>query len=216
MAITLPGATFSGPQARLQCAAGYVLYGPQTTLVLTTGETVDLFTLERESRTFRLTRPGLRVPADAADFAINSSNYRHWEEAGPHLRGRLPRRDERPLPSRLQHALAWRTGRGGPPDPPARPDLSLSRRYPGGPPGRSAPARLRGRAHGFAGRARRRAACDGRRRILDIPATSLHQHVPLILGSRAMVEPIQSRHLRPGLWPETNAPLFARRGLFRS
>ncbi|MDO5686329.1 MAG: class 1 fructose-bisphosphatase [Neisseria sp.] len=62
-----------------QMAAGYVLYGVQTQLVLTLGHGVFAFTLDDQGQ-FILTRSRLNVPAAAAEFAINMSNYRHWEE----------------------------------------------------------------------------------------------------------------------------------------
>lgn len=61
-----------------QVAAGYAIYGPQTTLVLTVGSGVHMFTLDREAGSFILTQKNLRVPEDAHEFAINMSNMRHW------------------------------------------------------------------------------------------------------------------------------------------
>lgn len=63
-----------------QVAAGYCVYGPQTTLVLTVGDGVALFTLDREQGSFVLTQEHLQVPADTQEFAINMSNMRHWDE----------------------------------------------------------------------------------------------------------------------------------------
>ncbi|PJC13710.1 MAG: class 1 fructose-bisphosphatase [Comamonadaceae bacterium CG_4_9_14_0_8_um_filter_57_21] len=61
-----------------QVAAGYCVYGPQTTLVLTVGDGVTVFTLDREQGSFILTEENLRVPEDTREFAINMSNQRHW------------------------------------------------------------------------------------------------------------------------------------------
>jgi fructose-1,6-bisphosphatase I len=61
-----------------QVAAGYCVYGPQTTLVLTVGDGVAVFTLDREQGSFILTEEALRVPEDTREFAINMSNQRHW------------------------------------------------------------------------------------------------------------------------------------------
>lgn len=61
-----------------QVAAGYVLYGVQTQLVFTVGHGVFAFTLDAGQR-FLLTRSDIRVPEHTAEFAINMSNYRHWE-----------------------------------------------------------------------------------------------------------------------------------------
>ena len=61
-----------------QVAAGYCLYGPQTTLVLTLGRGVIMFTLDREHGNFILTQENIRIPEDTKEFAINMSNMRHW------------------------------------------------------------------------------------------------------------------------------------------
>ncbi|MFM2239967.1 MAG: Fructose,6-bisphosphatase class 1 [Pseudomonadota bacterium] len=61
-----------------QVAAGYCIYGPQTTLVLTVGDGVAMFTLDREQGSFVLTQENVQVPADTREFAINMSNMRHW------------------------------------------------------------------------------------------------------------------------------------------
>ncbi len=61
-----------------QAAAGYCVYGPQTTLVLTVGDGVAMFTLDREMGSWVLTADQVEVPADTKEFAINMSNMRHW------------------------------------------------------------------------------------------------------------------------------------------
>ena len=65
-------------QGSAQVAAGYCVYGPQTTLVLTVGDGVAMFTLDREQGSFVLTQEDVRIPADTQEFAINMSNMRHW------------------------------------------------------------------------------------------------------------------------------------------
>ncbi|MEY2867482.1 MAG: hypothetical protein RIQ43_1508, partial [Pseudomonadota bacterium] len=62
-----------------QVAAGYCVYGPQTTLVLTVGDGVAMFTLDREQGSFVLTQENVRIPEDTREFAINMSNMRHWD-----------------------------------------------------------------------------------------------------------------------------------------
>ena len=61
-----------------QVAAGYCVYGPQTMLVLTVGDGVVMFTLDREQGSFVLTQEKVQIPADTQEFAINMSNMRHW------------------------------------------------------------------------------------------------------------------------------------------
>lgn len=61
-----------------QVVAGYAVYGPQTMLVLTIGNGVVGFTLDREMGSWVLTHENIRVPEDTKEFAINMSNSRHW------------------------------------------------------------------------------------------------------------------------------------------
>ncbi|MGC1303585.1 MAG: class 1 fructose-bisphosphatase [Caulobacteraceae bacterium] len=65
---------------RRQLAAGYALYGPQTTLVLTLDQEVASFTLDPVSREWLRVDIELKVPAATREFAINMSNHRHWAE----------------------------------------------------------------------------------------------------------------------------------------
>jgi fructose-1,6-bisphosphatase I len=62
-----------------QVAAGYAVYGPSTTLVLTVGDGVVSFTLDREQGSFVQTSENMRIPADTSEFSINMSNQRFWE-----------------------------------------------------------------------------------------------------------------------------------------
>lgn len=61
-----------------QVAAGYCVYGPQTTLVLTVGRGVVMFTLDREQGSWVMTESDVKIPEDTKEFAINMSNMRHW------------------------------------------------------------------------------------------------------------------------------------------
>ncbi len=70
-------ACFLQPGTR-QLAAGYAVYGPSTLLVLTVGDGVACFTLDRETGSWWLTEDRMYVPADTKEFAINASNARHW------------------------------------------------------------------------------------------------------------------------------------------
>jgi fructose-1,6-bisphosphatase I len=63
-----------------QVCAGYCVYGPQTTLVLTVGQGVAMFTLDREQGSFVLTADKVQIPEDTKEFAINMSNMRHWAD----------------------------------------------------------------------------------------------------------------------------------------
>jgi fructose-1,6-bisphosphatase I len=63
-----------------QKAAGFVVYGPSTVLVLTTGQGVNMFTLDNRIGEFVLTKQGVTIPEDTKEYAINMSNQRFWEE----------------------------------------------------------------------------------------------------------------------------------------
>ena len=171
-----------------QVAAGYCIYGPQTTLVLTVGNGVVMFTLDHEQGSFILTQEDIQIPADTKEFAINMSNQRHWDE---------------PVKRYIDECLAGKEGprgkdfnmrwiasmvadvhrimmRGGvflypwdkrEPDKPGK----LRLMYEANPMGW-----LVEQAGG--------AATNGRERILDIQPTKLHQRVSVILGSKNEVE----------------------------
>jgi fructose-1,6-bisphosphatase I len=65
---------------RDQAAAGYVLYGPSVMLVLTTGNGVQMYTLDQRIGEFVLTVDKVSIDADTKEFAINMSNQRFWSE----------------------------------------------------------------------------------------------------------------------------------------
>jgi len=199
-----------------QCAAGFVVYGPQTTLVLALAGRVDIFILDRGSGQFLLIRKGVQVAPDTPEFAINASNRRHWH--GPVrayidecLAGTNGNRgadfNMRWIGSLVAEALRILT-RGGvflyPAD--ARPGYREGR------------LRLLYEAHPmalvmeWAGGA----ATTGRRRILELGAKTPHQRVPLIMGSVRGVRDVAAIYygIEP-MFDDSDAPLFARRGLFR-
>jgi fructose-1,6-bisphosphatase I len=77
--VTEPKAEHFLQPGTTQLAAGYVVYGPATVLVLTFGHGTHEFTLEREVSSFMLSRRGIRIPEETAEFAINMANQRHWQ-----------------------------------------------------------------------------------------------------------------------------------------
>jgi fructose-1,6-bisphosphatase I len=200
---------------REQVAAGYVLYGPQTALVLTLGEGTDMFTLDRTRGTFFRTRARMQVPPHSKEFAINASNYRHWSAAvrvwfddciagaeGP--RGRDF--NMRWIASMVAEAHRILT-RGG---------VYI---YPGDARDGYRSGRLRlvyeGNPIAFLMEQAGAAASTGSERVLDRVPSTLHERVPLIFGSRDEVERIDLHHLNPQLAYE-KSPLFGRRGLYRA
>jgi hypothetical protein len=109
---------------RQQVAAGYVVYGPQTMLVLTVAKGVFGFTMSADGE-WLLTHETVTIGADTAEFAINMSNQRHWAAAGAPLYRRLPGRQDRSARQELQHALGGLDGRRRPPHPDARRHLPV-------------------------------------------------------------------------------------------
>ncbi len=199
-----------------QRAAGFVVYGPQTSLVLALDGHVDIFILDRRTQDFVLVTSGVRIAADTPEFAINASNRRHWTAAvrtyiDECLAGTKGERGE-DFNMRWIGSLVAETFRilmrGGvflyPAD--AREGYREGR------------LRLLYEAHPmalimeWAGGS----ATTGRRRILDISARMPHQRVPLIMGSLNGVADISAIHdgIEP-MFENSDAPLFARRGLFR-
>lgn len=199
---------------REQCAAGFVVYGPQTTLVLTVGEGSHVFTLDRERSVFVLTRRNVQIPIGRFEYAINASNYRHWEEP---VRAYIddcisgtdgPRESEfnmRWIASLVAEAFRI-FARGGiflyPRD--QRPGYQNGR------------LRLIYEANpiAFVTEQAGGAATNGETRILDIAPRRLHQRVPLVFGALDKVERVRRYHTDPPSIGE-RSPLFGSRGLFR-
>lgn len=63
-----------------QVCAGYVLYGPSSLLVMTTGGPTRCYTLDSTHGGYLLTNPQLQIPSQSREFAVNMANYRYWDE----------------------------------------------------------------------------------------------------------------------------------------
>jgi fructose-1,6-bisphosphatase I len=167
-----------------QLAAGYAVYGPSTLLVLTVGDGVACFTLDRETGSWWLTCDGMSVPEDTKEYAINASNSRHWFEPVQRYVADLTAGKTGPLAK--DYNMRWVASmvadvhrimtRGGIFMYPA------DRREPDKP----GKLRLMYEANPMAflveqagGR-----ATNGRERILDIQPTKLHERVAVFLGSK--------------------------------
>ncbi len=177
-----------------QVAAGFCIYGPTTIMVLTTGNGVNAFTLDRDVGDFLLTHSNIRIPEDTAEFAINMSNHRFWEEPMRRyidecVKGKAGGREKdfnmRWLASMV--AEVYRVlMRGGLFTYPM--DEKLKQK--GG--------RLRllyeANPMSFIVEQAGGMASTGRQRILEIQPTGIHQRVPVILGSRNEVARVVSYH----------------------
>jgi fructose-1,6-bisphosphatase I/sedoheptulose-1,7-bisphosphatase/fructose-1,6-bisphosphatase I len=207
-------ADFLQPGAR-QVAAGYAFYGPATMVVVTLGQGVQGFTLDRELGHFVLTHRDLAIPPGTRELAIDPSGERFWEppvkryveecragRAGP--RGADFRiRGITSLVAKVHRILV----RGG---------VLVQTRHAGEAscPGRlylheAAPmAYLVEQAGG--------AAIAGGGRLLDLAPEGLGHRVPVVLGAREEVERIaryHEEHARGADLPY-RSPLFGSRSLY--
>jgi fructose-1,6-bisphosphatase I len=177
-----------------QVAAGYCVYGPQTTLVLTVGDGVAMFTLDREQGSFVLTQENVKVPADTKEFAINMSNMRHWDEPVKRYIDECLQGEEGPRGKNFN--MRWIASMV------ADVHRILTRggvfMYPWDKrePGKAGKLRLMYEANPMSWLIEQAggAATDGRQRIMDIQPTQLHQRVSVILGSKNEVERVTSYH----------------------
>lgn len=200
-----------------QVAAGFALYGPTTMLILTLGTGVHGFTLDQETGAFTLTRPDMRIPTAACEFAINVSNERFWD---PPVRRYVEECIEGESgPRGVDFNMRWIASmvaevyrilvRGGvfmyPSDArqPARAGR-LRLLYEASP-----MAMIVEQAGG--------AASTGRRRILDLQPDGIHQRVPVILGSSAEVDRIVRYYeaFDRGEEAALASPLFTQRSVLR-
>ncbi len=179
-----------------QVAAGYCLYGPATILVLTTGDGVSMFTLNRDFGEFLLTREHVQIPEQTAEFAINMSNRRHW--ADPVRRYIDECQDGKEGPRGKDFNMRWVASmvaevhriltRGGIFMYPG--DSKLSQQ------GKDGKLRLMYEANPMAMIVEQAggAATTGTTRILDVQPVHIHQRVPVVLGSREEVERVAELH----------------------
>ena len=179
---------------RNQVAAGYVVYGPQTTLVMTLGAGVAAFTLDPESGAWVGTAERVSIPAETKEYAINASNMRHWAA---------------PVRQYVEECLAGESGPRG---------KNFNMRWVGSmvadvhrilmrggvflypwdarEPDRAGKLRLMYEANPMAMLVEQAggAAFDGNGHTLDCRPIGLHQRVSVMLGSRAEVERLERLH----------------------
>ncbi len=197
-----------------QLAGGFFVYGPQTVLVVSVGAGTQIFTLDRRTGTFVLTHPKVEIPPCVAEYAINGSNSRHWDEPVRTYVEDCKRGKEGPR--RVDFNMRW-TG-----SPVVDIYRILSRGgiylYPGDKRREFRNGRLRliYEANPIAWVVEQAggAASTGVERVLEVAPTSLHQRVPLIAGSRSEVEHVVRLHDGMQIKGE-RSPLFSRRGLLR-
>lgn len=178
-----------------QVCAGFVLYGPSTMMILTTGQGVNGFTLDQDVGEFVLTHPNMTIPEDSKEFSINMSNHRFWETPVQRYIDECMQGEEGPRG--VNFNMRWVASmvaevyriltRGGifiysqdTRDSSQAGKLRLM--YEANP-----MAYIVEQAGGQ--------CSTGRERILDIVPDEIHQRVPVILGSKNEVERVVSYHL---------------------
>ena len=186
---------FMQPGAK-QVAAGFAVYGAATILVLTVGNGVVGFTLDRELGSFVMTEERIEIPPETQEFAINASNARNWGA---------------PVKRYIDECLAGKEG-------PRGKDFNmrwvasmvadvyriLSRggifMYPRDAKHKEGRLRLMYEANPMAFIVEQAggAATDGEQRILDIQPNALHQRVGVVLGSKNEVDRVTRYHNEPG------------------
>jgi fructose-1,6-bisphosphatase I len=197
-----------------QIAAGFFIYGPQTCFVLSVGDGVHIFMLDRRSEMFRLAISQLAMREETNEYAVNASNYRHWDNSIRAYIDDCIRGTDGPL--RLDHNMRWIASfvadayrilvRGGVFLDPG----DHRREHAEGRP------RLMYEANPIAFLVEQAggAATDTEKRILDIQPSRLDARTPIVFGSSATVERITKYHADPQFSAE-RAPLFFQRGLIR-
>ena len=178
-----------------QVAAGYILYGPSTMLVFSTGQGVHGFTLDPGVGEFLLSHPDIRMPERGKVYSVNEGYWHYWDAAARESVEWFKSPDNAqgaPYSSRYVGALVADFHRtllyGGiymyPPDA----------RKPGG--------KLRLMCEGaplaFLAEQAGGKATDGLRRIMDITPDTLHARTPLFIGSSGDVDDVARIYAKHG------------------
>lgn len=207
-------ASFLQPGSR-QLAAGFFVYGPQLALAVTLGAGTDIFVYSPRLEMFVRAYESLMIPPTTQEFAINVSNYRHWDDGVRHYIDAC--QQGAAGPQGRDFNMRWLASmvadayriliRGGiylyPGD--ARKGYSNGRLrlvYEANP-----VAMLVEQAGGL--------ATDFKNSILERTPVSLHEKVPLVFGSRHEVTEV-ARYQADANLVGLRSPLFGSRGLFRN
>ncbi len=178
-----------------QLAAGYLLYGTSTVLVLTITDSVVMFSLDPDTNDYVLIQENVQIDADTSEYAINASNYRYWRA---------------PMQQYIDELIAGETGVRG---------RDFNTRWVAAMVGDVHRILCRGGLFAYpfdtkyankAGKLRLMyeanpmsllieraggAATDAVNRILDIEPIDIHQRVPVVLGSKNEVNYVKNLHL---------------------
>ena len=176
-----------------QLAAGYILYGPAITMVLTTGNGVEVFALNYDDDFYR-TLEHLQIPSITQEFAINMSNQRFWAPAMQNYVADLLAGENGPIGKRFN--MRWVASmvaevhriitRGG---------IFM---YPWDTRQANQPGKLRllyeGNPMSFIIEQAGGAASTTTQPIMDVIPEAIHQRVSVILGAKEEVERVVTYH----------------------
>jgi len=171
-----------------QVCAGYVLYGPATMLVMTTGKGTHFYVLDRTHGGYLMVKRNVQIPQDTQEFAINMSNQRFWKPEMKNYIEDLLLGDTGPRSKNFN--MRWIAAMVG--------DVHrvLCRggifTYPGDTKDPTKPHKLRlmyeANPMSFLVEQAGGLSVTSEGRIMDIEPTSIHQRVEVILGSKNEVE----------------------------
>lgn len=162
-----------------QVGAGYVLYGSSTMLVYTTGHGVNAFTYEGSLGEYILSKPNFLTPEDGKIYSVNEGNYNDFDES---VKKYLEYCKEKKYSARYIGSLVADFHRnllkGG---------IYM---YPATHKDKNGKLRLMHECNALAFIIEQAGgmASDGKRRIMEIEPTDIHQRCPLFIGSKKMVE----------------------------
>jgi fructose-1,6-bisphosphatase I len=170
-------------------AAGYIIYGSSTMLVYATKRGVNGFTLDPSIGEFTLSHPDIRCPDRGKIYSVNHGNFFQYDEGVRnyiHCCQRKAKETGGPYTQRYIGSMVADVHRnlikGG---------IFM---YPGTTDKPNGKLRLLYECNPFAyivemagGK-----ATDGKERILDLQPTELHQRTPLFIGSKSMMEELES------------------------
>lgn len=164
---------------RWQVASGYILYGSSTMFVLTTGKGVHGFTYEPSLGEYYLSHPDIRMPETGTMYSINEGLYPDFE---PPVQKYVDYCHQKRYSGRYIgsfvadfHRNLFKGGIFMYPGTAKHPTGKLRLMYEANP--------LSFLVEQAGGR-----GIMGTERILDVVPTSLHQRVPLFIGSKKMVD----------------------------
>jgi fructose-1,6-bisphosphatase I len=172
-----------------QIAAGYIVYGSSTMLVYATRRGTNGFTLDPSIGEFTLSHPNIKCPEQGKIYSVNHGNFFQYDEGVKKYIDRCQKKsktDGGPYTQRYIGSMVADVHRnlikGG---------IFM---YPGTTDKPKGKLRLLYECNPFAFIAEVSGgkATNGKQRILDIKPTELHQRSPLFIGSRGMMEELES------------------------